>query len=43
MSEKTYFFVISIPRDQMIEYTTKLNSYISKLFKKRVSLHAKAA
>ncbi len=34
MSEKTYFFVISIPRDQMIEYTTRLNSYISKLFQK---------
>ncbi|MCK5391210.1 MAG: hypothetical protein KAJ31_02175 [Deltaproteobacteria bacterium] len=32
MSEKTYFFVISIPRDEIIEYTTKLNSYISKLF-----------
>ncbi len=35
MSEKTYFFAISIPRDQMIEYTTKLNSYISKLFQKQ--------
>lgn len=34
MDEKTYFFVISIPRDQIIEYTTKLNSYISKLFNK---------
>ena len=34
MSEKTYFFVIAIPRDQMIEYTTRLNSYISKLFQK---------
>jgi len=32
MSEKTYFFAISIPRDEMIDYTTKLNSYISKLF-----------
>ena len=32
MSEKTYFFIISIPRDESIEYTTKLNSYISKLF-----------
>jgi len=32
MSEKTYFFVISIPRDELIEYMTKLNSYISKLF-----------
>ncbi|MEM7007704.1 MAG: hypothetical protein AAF462_01050 [Thermodesulfobacteriota bacterium] len=34
MSEKTYFFVISIPRDQIIEYSTKLNSYISKLLQK---------
>ena len=32
MSEKTYFFAISIPRDEIIEYTGKLNSYISKLF-----------
>lgn len=35
MNEKTYFFAISIPRDEMIEYTTKLNSYISKLFQKQ--------
>ena len=35
MIEHTYFFAISIPRDQMIEYTTKLNSYISKLFNKQ--------
>jgi len=35
MSEKTYFFVISIPREEIIEYTTKLNSYISKLFQKQ--------
>ena len=32
MSEKSYFFIISIPKDEMIEYMTKLNSYISKLF-----------
>jgi len=32
MSEKSYFFIISIPKDKMIEYMTKLNSYISKLF-----------
>jgi len=32
MSERTYFFAISIPRDEIIEYTAKLNSYISKLF-----------
>lgn len=32
MSEKTYFFVISIPKDELLDYTTKLNSYISKLF-----------
>ncbi len=35
MTEKTYFFAISIPRDGIIEYTTKLNSYISKLFEKQ--------
>jgi hypothetical protein len=35
MIENTYFFAISIPRDQIIEYTTKLNSYISKLFNKQ--------
>lgn len=35
MSENTYFFVISIPRDQIIEYSTKLNSYISKLLQKQ--------
>ncbi|GJM14779.1 MAG: hypothetical protein DHS20C13_01060 [Thermodesulfobacteriota bacterium] len=35
MTEKTYFFAISIPRDEIIEYTTKLNSYISKLFEKQ--------
>ena len=34
MNERAYFFVISIPKDKMIEYTTKLNSYISKLFQK---------
>lgn len=34
MSERTYYFVIAIPKEQMIEYTTKLNSYISKLFQK---------
>ncbi len=32
MSEKTYFFAISIPRDEILEYTARLNSYISKLF-----------
>ena len=32
MSEKSYFFIISIPTDGIIEYMTKLNSYISKLF-----------
>lgn len=35
MRENTYFFVISIPRDQIIEYSTKLNSYISKLLQKQ--------
>jgi len=34
MDENTYFFAISIPKDQIIEYTTKLNSFISKLFQK---------
>ena len=41
MKEKTYFFVISIPRDQMIEYTTKLNSYISKIFQKQNAFNLK--
>ena len=32
MSEKKYYFVISIPRGEIIEYSTKLSSYISKFF-----------
>ncbi len=32
MSEKNFFFIISIPKDEIIEYTTKLNSYISRVF-----------
>lgn len=32
MSEKNYFFVISIPRDELIEYSTRLGSYISRFF-----------
>ena len=32
MGTKDYFFVISIPRDDIIEFTSKLNSYISKVF-----------
>ena len=32
MSEKNYFFVISIPRDELIEYTARLGSYISRFF-----------
>lgn len=32
MGEKNYFFVISFPKDELIDYTTKLSSYISKLF-----------
>lgn len=30
--EKTYFFIISIPKDNHIEYLTQLNSFILKLF-----------
>lgn len=37
MSEKNYFFVISIPRDELIDYTTKLSSYISRLFPGRTN------
>ncbi len=32
MGTKDYFFVISIPKDEIIEFTSKLNSYISKVF-----------
>ncbi len=32
MSKKSYFFIMSIPKQEIIEYTTKLSSYISKLF-----------
>ncbi len=32
MAEKKYFFILSIPRDEIIEYSTKLSSYISKFF-----------
>ncbi len=32
MAEKKYFFILSIPREELIEYSTKLSSYISKFF-----------
>jgi hypothetical protein len=32
MSKKKYYFVLSIPSDELIEYSTKLSSYISKFF-----------
>ena len=32
MTERKYFFVISIPNDEMIEYMTRLNSFISRHF-----------
>jgi hypothetical protein len=32
MAEKKYYFILSIPRDELIEYSTKLSSYISKFF-----------
>jgi len=32
METKDYFFVISVPKDEMLEFTSKLNSYISKVF-----------
>ncbi|MCL4246430.1 MAG: hypothetical protein KJ002_15060 [Candidatus Dadabacteria bacterium] len=37
MSEKNYYFVISIPRDELIEYSTKLGSYITKFFPGRTN------
>ncbi len=37
MSEKNYFFVISIPRDELIEYSTRLGSYISRFFPGRTN------
>jgi len=30
--EKSYFFIISIPKDEHIEFITQLNSFILKLF-----------
>ena len=32
MAEKKFFFILSIPRGEIIEYSTKLSSYISKFF-----------
>jgi hypothetical protein len=32
MAEKKYYFILSIPREELIEYSTKLSSYISKFF-----------
>lgn len=32
MAEKKYYFILSIPRGEIIEYSTKLSSYISKFF-----------
>ncbi|NIP37499.1 MAG: hypothetical protein GWM89_00235 [Candidatus Dadabacteria bacterium] len=32
MDEKNYYFIISIPKDNHIEYVTQLNSLILKLF-----------
>lgn len=37
MSEKNYYFVISIPRDELIEYSTRLGSYITKFFPGRTN------
>jgi hypothetical protein len=30
--EKNYFFIISVPKEEHIEFITKLNSFILKLF-----------
>ena len=32
MKTKDYFFVISVPKEELLEYTRKLNSYITRLF-----------
>jgi len=32
MAEKKFYFILSIPRGEIIEYSTKLSSYISKFF-----------
>lgn len=32
MTEKKYYFILSIPRGEIIEYSTKLSSYITKFF-----------
>lgn len=37
MTQKKYYFILSIPRDELIEYSTKLSSYISKFFPEKAS------
>lgn len=32
MDTRDYFFVISVPKDELLEYTRKLNSYLLRLF-----------
>ena len=32
ITEKNYFFIISVPKEEYIEFLTKLNSFILKLF-----------
>ena len=32
METRDYFFVISVPKDELLEYTRKLNSYLVRLF-----------
>lgn len=32
METRDYFFVISVPKEELLEYTRKLNSYLLRLF-----------
>ena len=37
MAEKKYYFILSIPREELLEYSTKLSSYISKFFPGKIN------
>ena len=37
MDEKKYYFILSIPREELLAYSTKLSSYISKFFPGKIN------
>ncbi len=37
MAEKIYYFILSIPREELLAYSTKLSSYISKFFPGKIN------